>query len=84
LLLGCGAERGILMARAGRATLHYQTAPLTGRIGSHIAANAIQGLSGNAPAIAQTRDQLAIIDGSAAKGGFGQTHLPTILADLQQ
>jgi hypothetical protein len=53
-----------------------------GAVVGHERADSVEGLRGDAAAVAQPAGELAIVDGAAPKGGFGKAGLPAILRNL--
>jgi hypothetical protein len=49
---------------------------------SHETMNAIEGVGGDAAAIAKPCGKLAVIDGAASESRFGKSGLPTIVGDF--
>ena len=50
----------------------------------HEAADAVERLGGDAPAVAQAACELAVVDGAAAEGRFRQAHLTAEIGDFLQ
>ena len=48
----------------------------------HEGADAVERIGGDAAAIAQAVGELAVIDGAAAEGGFGQAGLAAVVGDF--
>ena len=51
-------------------------------VARHEGADALQRVGGDAAAIAQAAGELAVVDGAATEGGFGQAALTAEFADL--
>src|ERR1700731_1933294 len=55
-----------------------------GRVRLHETVDAVEGVGGDAAAIAQPRRELAVVDRAAAEGGFGQAGAPAIIGDFRK
>jgi hypothetical protein len=51
-------------------------------IGGHEGHDAIDGFGGNAAAVSQPIGELAVVDGAAAEGRFGQPGMPAEIGNL--
>ena len=58
--------------------------PPLGGVCRHEVVDAIERVGGDAPAVAQPRRELAVVDRAAAEGGFGKPGLPAIFGNFLQ
>ena len=79
------AFRAHRRVQRGRA-LDHQRARERGLVAMarHEAADAVERLGGDAPAVAQAACELAVVDGAAAEGRFRQAHLTAEIGDFLQ
>ena len=69
--------------RASRARSMIVGAPVRG-VRRHETVDAVERVGGDAPAVAQPRRQLAVVDRAAAEGRFGKPGLPAIIGNFLQ